>query len=217
MAEKWGLQVNPRTKLLEIAVEQQWSDEFTERVWEGMSKDTLALGLAFYESKLAFQGQVESAINVYSSNLKHADEVGSIPPIEKPEAYARRKAFNLAFRDDPLPRNQVAARNLLKEQGMSDKEATAELTRVSILYNSPLGRQVRGTTPLEFKKPRGAVSGATVKKPLEPEPPSDTPNPFLAKFWNISAQGKLYRVSPSLAASMAAKAGVSIGATRPVK
>jgi hypothetical protein len=41
-------------------------------------------------------------------------------------------------------------------------------------------------------------------------------NPFSAKWWNITEQGRLYRLNPTLAQSMATKAGVKIGALRPV-
>jgi hypothetical protein len=41
-------------------------------------------------------------------------------------------------------------------------------------------------------------------------------NPFLAANWNATAQSRLYRLDPGLCASMAEKAGVKIGATKPV-
>ena len=40
-------------------------------------------------------------------------------------------------------------------------------------------------------------------------------NPFSAASWNLTEQGRLVRSNPSLAAAMAAREGVTIGATKP--
>lgn len=41
------------------------------------------------------------------------------------------------------------------------------------------------------------------------------PNPFSKEKWNLTEQGRLYALNPTLAASMAAKAGTTIGALKP--
>lgn len=42
-------------------------------------------------------------------------------------------------------------------------------------------------------------------------------NPFTAEGWDMTKQGQLYKADPEKAAQLAARAGVKIGATRPVK
>jgi hypothetical protein len=44
---------------------------------------------------------------------------------------------------------------------------------------------------------------------------SKTPNPWSAEGWSITAQGRVYRSDPNLAASLAESAGSKIGATKP--
>ena len=53
-------------------------------------------------------------------------------------------------------------------------------------------------------------------KPAKLSPEQKSSNPFLAQNWNLTAQSRLYRLDPGLCASMAARAGIKIGATKPV-
>jgi hypothetical protein len=53
-------------------------------------------------------------------------------------------------------------------------------------------------------------------KPAKLSPEQKSSNPFLAQNWNLTAQSRLYKLSPDLANSMAARAGVRVGATKPV-
>jgi hypothetical protein len=57
-----------------------------------------------------------------------------------------------------------------------------------------------------------------IAQPLKAKPTQEqkSSNPFLAQNWNLTAQSKLYKLSPDLASSMAARARVRFGATKPV-
>jgi hypothetical protein len=57
-----------------------------------------------------------------------------------------------------------------------------------------------------------AIDEAGAKPKAKP-----TDNPFTKARWNLTEQSRLYRATPELAVKLAAAAGVSIGATRPIK
>jgi hypothetical protein len=59
-------------------------------------------------------------------------------------------------------------------------------------------------TPAPARTPRGETAEKSGSK-----------NPFTAANWNVTEQGRLVKVNPKMAASLAEAAGVKIGATRP--
>jgi hypothetical protein len=69
--------------------------------------------------------------------------------------------------------------------------------------------------PTEFNQIFNADQIAKPPK-VKLSPEQKGSNPFTAANWNLTAQSKLYKLNPGLCASMAAKAGVRLGATKPV-
>jgi hypothetical protein len=101
------------------------------------------------------------------------------------------------------------------------------------LFNATDDVRVAGTNPWKGNKAvRRALKGEKLEatefnmamnpgqvarpKPAKLTADQKSSNPFLAQNWNLTAQSRLYRLDPSLANSMAARAGIKIGATRPV-
>lgn len=92
-------------------------------------------------------------------------------------------------------------RRLGKDQTKFDSLAQSYGLRDAKDYRKNIGSRP-GTAP-----DNGGQPAATDK--------SKTPNPWSKEGWSITAQGRVYRSNPALAASLAASANSRIGATHP--
>jgi hypothetical protein len=127
----------------------------------------------------------------------------------------------------PLAPNPGTLRtNFIKKWGLEKHEEAMRITGATTDLrvagknpwkgNKAVKRALKGTeqdTP--FNRIFAADRIATPPK-VKLTPEQKGSNPFFAANWSLTKQSALYKLSPDLATSMATRAGVRIGSTKPV-